>query len=137
MLLQWFATFRRRSRLQVLKEWRWHLLTTTFTFEVLATEDDLFWASNRLREDMRSRCDAVARTAVQRIFEICRWVARKEAHAGRLTANQVAKAYKDHLQLARSAERAGEDITEKYVTEALRLYHGTNALTPSILFLPV
>ena len=51
---------------KVLKAWRYHLLTVTFSFEVVSGVETLFWKANNLREDLRGRFDACVRTTVHR-----------------------------------------------------------------------
>ena len=71
------------SSAATLNEWRWHLLTTTVIFRIIASDEDIFWQSATMREEMAPRFEAVVRTAVQRVFEISRWVPKKEATQGR------------------------------------------------------
>jgi len=47
------------SNSALMKEWRFHLLSATFVFQVISTEEDLFWRTAAIREDQRSRFNAV------------------------------------------------------------------------------
>jgi hypothetical protein len=44
-----------KKKAGVLEEWRFHLLTCSFRFEIVATEEELFFKSARMREDRRAK----------------------------------------------------------------------------------
>ncbi len=93
------------------------MLTTSFLFFVAETDEDLFWKSNVIRENLRSRFFACARTAIQRILEIARYKVTKEVTCGKLPNTKIVEAYRKHLVVAAGSE----EISEKYVEIALRI----------------
>ena len=62
---------------QTLKLGRYHCLSTTMSFEVIASEADMFWRNANMRENVASHYQAVVRTAVQRVFEVQRFSSRQ------------------------------------------------------------
>ena len=111
---------------KVLKAWRYHLLTVTFSFEVVSGVETLFWKANNLREDLRGRFDACVRTTVQRIVGMASFKKTKESKdgAGSATYVKVAKAYVTNLKQGQGAEK----ITEKYCEIALKVHDNLFAI---------
>lgn len=101
-----------------MKKWRFHILATTFHFQVVSTDEDLFWKTATEREDYRSKFAAIVRTALQRIIEIGRYKAQKELKMGKMSSQAIAKIYVDNLHMGEGAE----PITEKYVSVAMRIH---------------
>lgn len=86
-------------------------------FFVAATDEDLFWKNNTMREDMKSRYQVCSRTAIQRVFEISRYKAQKEATSGKLPNSKIVEAYRKNLKLSNGSE----EISDKYVEISLRI----------------
>ncbi len=82
---------------QTLKLWRYHCLSTTMSFEVIASEADMFWRNANMRENVASHYQAVVRTAVQRVFEVQRFSGRQ---AGSMSAGAIHKLYEEKLKQA-------------------------------------
>ena len=78
-----------------LREWRIHALSVTINFCHYATQDDMYFASCQLRENMPQDHESMSRTALQRIYEIARFrdsqMRLYGASAG--TATAVCRAY--------------------------------------------
>jgi hypothetical protein len=100
-----------------LKQWRFHLLTTSFNFRIVPSDEELFWLAAKFREDIRSQYNVVVRTALQRIIEIGRYKHQKEAKVGKISNSKLAELYSQNLKIADGAEQ----ITEKYITISLRV----------------
>jgi hypothetical protein len=101
----------------ILKSWRLHVLSATFSFLVLDRDEDIFWKTNGIREDMKSLYQAVARTAIQRVLEIARYKATREATQGKLSNAKISELYREKLDAAAGTEK----ISEKYVDTALKV----------------
>jgi hypothetical protein len=77
---------------KLMRTWRFHILSATFQFLIIPTDEELFWKTNKLRDDMRSQFNAVVRTAIQRVLEIARYKAQKEAKHGKMSSAKIAEA---------------------------------------------
>jgi hypothetical protein len=87
-----------------LRKWRAVMLTTPFHFTVVGTERDRFWKAVNLREQAVSSYEAVARSPIQRVFEIISFKNQREKAIGPLTVAQLAKEYETNARLAASTE---------------------------------
>ena len=100
------------------KNWRFHLLTVTFSFTVLSGED-VYWKQARMRQDAEVQFQVVTRSALQRIYEVNMVLGRRVGQRA-LSNAQLATMYQQHLQQVESQEQ----ITTNYISEAVRLYKG-------------
>ena len=88
----------------VLEKWRHSLLTVTAEFRVLGSEDDIYFTAVNQREDITTKYHELARTAYQRIHEICLFKQRKEKSLGQLSAKRVAEEFNQRATLVPCAE---------------------------------
>lgn len=87
----------------VLREWRAVLLSVPMHFVVLNGGDALYWRAVNLREATVAQYDGLARSAVQRIFEVATFRARREkATGGKLSAEALDKEWAANARLAKS-----------------------------------
>lgn len=91
------------------KQWRHHALSCTFEFRILASDDDIYFASVNLREKLVTDYSTLAMSAYQRIFQVLTIKARKEELLGPLTAARVAEEFNKHAQLAKDSEEVTVD----------------------------
>lgn len=99
-----------------MKDWRFFLLTTSFSF-IVCTGEDIYWRQARIREDTEVAFQVVQRSALQRVYEINMVLQRRTGHKS-LSNAQLAELYQKHLQQVASSEK----ITTNYITEAVKLY---------------
>ena len=100
-------------------DWRAICLSMTMRFEVLETEDDMFWENVRLREMFTTAERAVARTPRQRIEEIHLIMDKfRQANGGKvMSAYQLVTAYKDNLKDTKSPHT--EQLSETFIKAAI------------------
>lgn len=92
----------------------------TFSLEVLATPEDVAWASCKLREDLAVKGEIVARTGVQRIFEVVAMLNQRKT-GRQLSAEKLAQQYKKHLK---DMATDSEEITDHFIKECISLRGG-------------
>ena len=100
--------------------WRTCLLSATYCFEVVHTEDDLYWRAQSLRQAASADYVAIRRTAIQSCFELA--LGRRmqqEAKGHHLSPKEVAAAF---LEKGRRVKGDGEEFTVNFVESALRVY---------------
>eukprot|EP00959_Pyramimonas_sp_CCMP1952_P166225 3474142-Pyramimonas_sp.AAC.1 len=90
------------------------MLTTTFVFELLQSDDDVFWRSVRLRENTAVDQRAMYRTPFQRICEIVTYKKKVEQSTGPITNKALAALYKNRGGVADE-----ENLTETYIDGAI------------------
>ena len=112
-----------------LREWRHTLLSASFHFKHLESDDSRYWESVRAREHLVVDCSAMARDAIQRIYELVSFKVKQEKKTGKLSSQQIADLYCRHGDLAKSA---GEEITKHMVENALAV-HANVLSTPALL----
>ena len=82
-----------RKKKSAVERWRHSLLTVTAEFRVLSSEDDIYFTAVNMREDITTKYHELARTAYQRVHEICLFKQRKEKSLGALSAKRVAEEF--------------------------------------------
>ncbi len=100
----------------VLQAWRRTLLSTTFIFEPMENDDAKFYRAVSLRETFVTDFRAMARSAVQRVFEVVGFLTRKEKAGQRLSAADVAAQYAEHVQMSENSEQVTLNFVECAVT---------------------
>jgi hypothetical protein len=103
-----------------LQDWRRMSLSVSFHFKLLESDDARFWESARLREHLVVDFATMARTAVQRVFELVAFKSKVERTSGKISNSELSRRYKTNLQLAKDSE----DITENYVDNAMQVFRG-------------
>ena len=100
-------------------DWRVICLSMTMKFEVLETEDEMFWYNIALREMFTTAEKAVARTPRQRIEEIHLIMGKfRRDNGGKvMSAQQLVVAYKDNLKDMKSPYT--EQLSEAFIRAAL------------------
>jgi hypothetical protein len=94
-----------------LQAYRRLMLSVTFRFEVLETEDERYWRSCNLREELVAKHAAVRRTALQTIFEIMTFKTRWERVKGvTLKPFDIAKLYKEQVKQSKDSEAISENM---------------------------
>lgn len=66
--------------------WKRAMLTVTFDFELILTQEELYWRAANLREKVVSEFRAVALTPVQRVCQILEFKNSREKTHGRMSA---------------------------------------------------
>ena len=105
------------------QQWLAACRSVTMVFEVHTSDEAMYWRSVNLREALIAKYDAVARTALQRVFELQVWRHNKEAKSGKLTSAAVAEAWQQNSTLAKSSDPVTEnfvDISAKIWTHMLQ-----------------
>lgn len=101
---------------QKLKQWRFHILSTTFMF-VVSCGEDVYWRQARLREDADVAFRVIVRSALQRIYEVNAVLSRRSG--SKVTSHsQLADLYQQHLQQIDSSEK----ISASFIMEAVKLH---------------
>ena len=100
-------------------DWRTICLSMTMKFEVLETEDEVFWYNIALREMFTTAEKAVARTPRQRIEEIHLIMDKfRRDNGGKvMSAQQLVLTYKDNLKDMKSPYT--EELSESFIKAAL------------------
>jgi hypothetical protein len=102
-----------------LQAYRRMMLSVTFRFEVLETEDQKYWRSCNLREELVAKHAAVRRTALQTIFEIMTFKTRWERVKGvTLKPHDIANLYKEQVKQSKDSEA----ISENMVRDCILVY---------------
>ena len=113
-------------------DWRVICLSMTMRFEVLETEDEMFWENVRLREMYTTAERAVARTPRQRIEEIHVIMDKfRRDNGGKvMSAQQLVLAYKDNLKDLKSPHT--EQLSETFIKAAITV-KARALLNPEVL----
>ena len=61
-------------------------MSASFHFKHLESEDSRYWESVRAREHLVVDCSAMARDAIQRIYELVSFKVKQEKKTGRLSS---------------------------------------------------
>ena len=101
-----------------MKEWKYHVRTTTCVFELVESEEDCFWRGVSLREDFVSISSAVGRSYSQRTIEIIRVKLTYDTDAKKLGHVEVADKYRNVNMASKS-----ESVTDSFVDNALTFYN--------------
>jgi hypothetical protein len=92
------------------------MLTVSFHFKVLEGEEPRFWEAVKLREQFVVNFSAMARTAVQRMYEVMGFKVRQEQRSGRtMNAADLALMYKKG-ELAADSEQITEDMARNIIS---------------------
>ena len=78
-----------------MKNWRFFLLTTSFSF-ILCTSEDIYWRQARIREDTEVAFQVVQRSALQRVYEINMFLQTRTGTKS-LSNVQLAELYHKHF----------------------------------------
>jgi hypothetical protein len=98
-------------------KWRRAMHTVTFRFEVILTQNDLYWRAANLREMVVSEYRAVALTPVQRICQVIEFKAAQERKAGgRLSSEMVAKLFLENLKMSEDSEKLSKNLVDNILT---------------------
>ena len=88
----------------------------SFHFKVLEGEEARFWEAVKLREQFVVNFSAMARTAVQRMYEVMGFKVRQEQRSGRtMNAADLALMYKKG-ELAADSEQITEDMARNIIS---------------------
>ena len=101
---------------QRLEEWQKVILTVQFHFELLATDDEKFWRSQQLRENVLIDFTGVYPTAFQRIVTVVSYKAKKEAIGGKVSSKALAESWHNNVELSSKAEQLTDAAVENAVT---------------------
>ena len=98
--------------------WRRVSLTVTISFEQIENETERLWRAVRLREQLTANFQNMARTALQRIYEVVEVRNRADTHAGGtgVSAQSLAAMYNDKGKLV------GESMTANFIEQALTVH---------------
>jgi len=100
-----------------LEKWRRAMLTVTVRFEVILTQNDLYWRAANLREMVVSEFEAVALTPVQRVCQVIEFKTAHERKAGgKLSAESVAKLFMENLKMAEDSEQLSKNTVDNILT---------------------
>jgi hypothetical protein len=81
------------------------------TFEMCTSSDDAYWKALNLREGLVGQYEAMARSALQRIYEVIGFKTFKEKASGKMGAAALAQAFAANAKLAKSSEPVSESLT--------------------------
>lgn len=108
--------------LEIVCQWKQVALTTTFIFEVISVENDLYWASFNKRQRIATSYQALVRTAYQQVFEVVQMKSRFEKTENNnkpLAATAVAKLYASNVEFAENQEV----FNVNFIDNALTIYN--------------
>ena len=100
------------------RAWRTMVLSVSFTWKLLESDDAQYWESVRERERLVVDYSTMSRSAVQRIFELAAFRAVQEKKTGKISHSDLAQLYNQHAQMAKQSE----PITENTVKNAAVVY---------------
>ena len=104
--------------LEILQKWRTCLLNVSYEFKLYSSEADIGWDRIQMREDTVKAFQLLARTTVERIFEVS--AIADDLHSAssfkkQPTVGEVVKAWAKNVSLAEGAEK----VTDGYVDSAM------------------
>ena len=103
---------------EALAPWKTAMLTCSFHFEVIETEEKRFYRQITLREQITGKHDAMSSTATQRVFQIMSLWSYKENTGETQTVVAFAKAWNTNVEMAASSE----PVTEAFVKTAHKVW---------------
>jgi hypothetical protein len=103
-----------------LHAWAKVCLTVSFIWKDLPSDDDKFWESVRLREHLVVDYNGMARSAIQRVFELAAFRSTHEKRLGKLSHGDVLRLYRENVDFAKT----GEEFTENFVKNAALVHAG-------------
>ncbi|CAE6968482.1 unnamed protein product, partial [Symbiodinium sp. CCMP2456] len=95
-------------------------LCASFEFRVLPTASAMAWSSINVREEYITAFDGLARSTLQRILEIVQMRKMCTAEFGVMSIPAFARHWEQHFK--KSSSQLSEEVKEKYIEKALRLY---------------
>jgi len=108
-----------RASDQALKKWLPYVLSSTVTFKLLESDDDVWFEAFNARERLVTDFQALARTAYQRIHEIAQFRTKKLAVWGPGTAvKKICDEFNKRAELAQGSDPVNVD----FVQNALSVY---------------
>ncbi|CAJ1418510.1 unnamed protein product [Effrenium voratum] len=104
---------------KTLRSWRSKLLSVTIRFEIIETEQDMFFRAVNLRNKVIEEYEALVRTAVGRVFELVAFRSSMQA-SGVSGAEELFKAWEANVRQTRS--HLAETVTLNFVETAFKVY---------------
>ncbi len=101
-------------------------LTCTFSFEVLASQDDIYFASVNLRERISNDYHTLARSPYQRVYDIMSFKRRREHTMGKLSAKSLAEEWNRCAKMSADSEEVSAD----YITAVISVHERALSLDP-------
>ena len=80
------------------RSWKHVMLTTTFTFEVIPTDEEIYYKVFDLRQDIAAQREAITRSAVEMIFENVAFKQKLEVSRRKMSNAQVLEVYKTNTK---------------------------------------
>ena len=109
-----------------LPEWKRHMLTVSYSWQLFESEEAMFWRSITFRQDVAAQHQAMVRTTFQMIHEVAEVKKKAESQTGTpVSAKAVWEAYKSNVVMH---GKVGEDaFNPSFVDNALtiekRIFH--------------
>ncbi len=104
-----------------LREWRQHMLTVQFSFQMFSSEDEMFWRAITLRQNLATEARAMVRTVFQMVHEVAEVRRREELPSGRSMSSK--NIYDAYCSRATMHGTVGEDeFTQSFVDNALSIH---------------
>ena len=117
---------------ETLGYWKVAMLTCSFCFEVLETEEQRFYRHITLREQITGKHDAMTSTATQRVFQIMSLWTYKENTGEKQNNADFAQAWNSNVEMAASSE----PVSESFIKTAHKVWSralSREAILPIIL----
>ncbi len=92
-----------------LAKWRLHLLSVSYTYQLIDNEDDVTWAAQQFRQDLTQEFTSLHHTTYQKMMSVVYLVKKRERVAGKTTVPEVVALYRQKLRLASSNADAFSD----------------------------
>ena len=110
--------------LEVLQKWRSCLLNVSYEFKLYNSEAEIGWDRIQMREDTVKAFQLLARTTVERIFEVS--AIADDLHSAssfkkQPTVGEVVKAWANNVSLADSAEKVNDGYVDSVMTVRKRI----------------
>ena len=100
-----------------LEQWLRVARTTTMVYELVDSEEGLYWRAFNLRENIAEDFATMARTCMQWIYTIVNFKALQEKISGQtLSAAKVSEFYQQNACLASDSEARSKDFIDKALT---------------------
>ena len=116
-----FAAAFGRGDAQELQSWRKSALTCVVQFKHMVN-DDIVWNSMQGRENIQTDYEALRCTPLMRVLNFGAFKVRCEASGGWMSAANLLKQYKNHLQLSARSEKLTPGWVDSACTFLNRMY---------------
>ena len=111
----------------VIEGWLKMARSVVLHFEIMNSEDALYYRCFNMRESIEIMGQTLVRTALQNIFEVSQFKSRLEINHGRLTLGQLKDFYMKNTTQAEGGGEGSEKMSDDFFIKATYIY--TKVLT--------